>query len=458
MSPVAGVNRFTVPLVDSLLSAIVRTDGDVLVLHVGERPYVVAPTRIVPLLSRPLTAQAVNGIVEEVLSPDSLQSLKDVGAVEQELPAVAGPERFTGLAAQCGSEIWLEIRRHRASAVPPPRLEARPRLVSSNDAIREVPPRPAELAAEAAFDWQVLTTGGREATAGQEAPPSTESPTAGFAQPPPANSFEPPPPSPVEPFDWQQVVDAALPSANAQVATAAHSFNAPAVERAVSQPEPPTASFPEPPRVSLVEPSSGLSGGPHHNQPAVGAVDRRSDEGGVGERGALPGEMTSVLAQPGGPAPPGAPHQSVAGEQTAPQPTNPPVSGSTARVARENLHLEILEDLARGLIHVPGINAAVVLTHDGFVIEGASRGGRLDAEAVAAAVSSTLGPVGVMGRELGAGEISKAMFEFEGATVMLSRVSADILLAVVAEVGASLGNIRLQVKKRTSEVEQAMGF
>ena len=30
------------PLVDSLLTAVVRSDGDALVLHVGEKPYVVA--------------------------------------------------------------------------------------------------------------------------------------------------------------------------------------------------------------------------------------------------------------------------------------------------------------------------------------------------------------------------------------------------------------------------------
>ena len=37
------------PLVDSLLTAVVRSDGDALVLHVGEKPYVVAASGPVEL-------------------------------------------------------------------------------------------------------------------------------------------------------------------------------------------------------------------------------------------------------------------------------------------------------------------------------------------------------------------------------------------------------------------------
>ena len=46
-------------LVESLLSAIVRSDGDALVLHVGERPYVVAASGQVELSARALTLDAM---------------------------------------------------------------------------------------------------------------------------------------------------------------------------------------------------------------------------------------------------------------------------------------------------------------------------------------------------------------------------------------------------------------
>jgi hypothetical protein len=42
-------------LVPSLLQAIVRVDGEALVMHAGDKPYVVSPTGQVDLASRGLT-------------------------------------------------------------------------------------------------------------------------------------------------------------------------------------------------------------------------------------------------------------------------------------------------------------------------------------------------------------------------------------------------------------------
>ena len=50
-------------LVPSLLQAIVSVDGEALVMHAGDKPYVVSPTGQVDLASSGLTLDAVNGIV-----------------------------------------------------------------------------------------------------------------------------------------------------------------------------------------------------------------------------------------------------------------------------------------------------------------------------------------------------------------------------------------------------------
>ena len=50
-------------LVPSLLQAIVSIDGEALVMHAGDKPYVVAPSGQVELASKGLTLDAVNGIV-----------------------------------------------------------------------------------------------------------------------------------------------------------------------------------------------------------------------------------------------------------------------------------------------------------------------------------------------------------------------------------------------------------
>jgi len=121
-----------VSLVESLLTAIVRLEGDALVMHVGEKPYVVTTSEAasayrgplswgqVELSTRTLTVDAVAGMLAQLLPEEQRKALVDVGAVEYALPehpAVAG--RFTVIAARGGDDIWLEIRHLRPVPVAP---------------------------------------------------------------------------------------------------------------------------------------------------------------------------------------------------------------------------------------------------------------------------------------------------------------------------------------------------
>jgi twitching motility protein PilT len=102
-------------LVQSLVTAIVRADGDALVLHVGERPYVIAPSGTIELSAHGMNLEAMSGMLGQLLPPESLKALKDFGAVEHELapiPAMHG-DRYTVVAARGGDDVWIELRRHR---------------------------------------------------------------------------------------------------------------------------------------------------------------------------------------------------------------------------------------------------------------------------------------------------------------------------------------------------------
>jgi twitching motility protein PilT len=109
-----------VALVHSLLTAIVRADGDALVLHAGERPYIVAPSGQSELASRALTLDAMTGMLGELLPPEARQALDEFGAVQHDLlpSASAQDEAFTVVAARGGDDIWIEIRRHRGKTTP----------------------------------------------------------------------------------------------------------------------------------------------------------------------------------------------------------------------------------------------------------------------------------------------------------------------------------------------------
>jgi len=105
-------------LVRSLLTAIVRADGDALVMHVGERPYVVASAGPIELSAHGLNLEAMSGMLSQLLPPEALANLDEFGAVEHELAsdAAVNGNRFVVVAARGGDDIWIEIRRHR----PPP--------------------------------------------------------------------------------------------------------------------------------------------------------------------------------------------------------------------------------------------------------------------------------------------------------------------------------------------------
>src|SRR4029078_10550386 len=104
-------------LVPSLLQAIVHVDGEALVMHAGDKPYVVSPTGQVDLASRGVALAAVNGIVNQLLPMDLQHVLDEFGAVQYELPAVSEfpGEHFTIVAARGGNDLWVEIRPQGAS-------------------------------------------------------------------------------------------------------------------------------------------------------------------------------------------------------------------------------------------------------------------------------------------------------------------------------------------------------
>src|SRR5689334_23550973 len=102
-------------LVPSLLQAIVKVDGEAMVMHAGDKPYVVSPTGQVELASRGLTLDAVNGIVGQLLPSEIQNALEEFGAIQYELSALPEfpSEHFTVVAARGGDDVWVEIRRRR---------------------------------------------------------------------------------------------------------------------------------------------------------------------------------------------------------------------------------------------------------------------------------------------------------------------------------------------------------
>ncbi|HUE88722.1 MAG TPA: ATPase, T2SS/T4P/T4SS family [Vicinamibacterales bacterium] len=219
-------------LVESLLTAIVRADGDALVMHVGEKPYVVASAGPIELSTQGLNLQAMAGMVAQLLPAELQRALTEFGAVEHELASTAAMhgDRFTVVVARGGDDVWIEIRRHRrvrpetAPAAGPPPVEAPPpaEVPSLGDA-----PALAEVPALA------------EMPASDEVPPADAprveaSPAPGIVEPPPAVEA----PLEIESVDVPVAEVPAETSADAPVAAAAPQAAPMPVQEAASAFEP----------------------------------------------------------------------------------------------------------------------------------------------------------------------------------------------------------------------------
>jgi hypothetical protein len=77
--------------IESLVAAVLKENGDGLVMHVGERPYVLSPNGSTNLSERTLTVDAMKGVLNDLLSPADQETLDDIGAVEREIASKDAP-------------------------------------------------------------------------------------------------------------------------------------------------------------------------------------------------------------------------------------------------------------------------------------------------------------------------------------------------------------------------------
>src|SRR5688572_32909852 len=103
MTPWHSGSRREAPLLlalaDSLLSAIVRADGDALVMHVGERPYVVVGQGPLHISTHELTLDTTVQMMTQLLTAEALASLE------------RSEERRVG--KECRSRWWAHCMRER---------------------------------------------------------------------------------------------------------------------------------------------------------------------------------------------------------------------------------------------------------------------------------------------------------------------------------------------------------
>src|SRR5579862_6176121 len=100
-----------------------------------------------------------------------------------------------------------------------------------------------------------------------------------------------------------------------------------------------------------------------------------------------------------------------------------------------------LKNLLQEFVGVEGVKAAVVISSDGFVIEGETNGTGMDNDAVGAVVSVGIGSSAVMAIELQVVDIAQTIFDCAKGVVVVTFVAANACLALVSDGSANVGNL-----------------
>jgi predicted regulator of Ras-like GTPase activity (Roadblock/LC7/MglB family) len=112
----------------------------------------------------------------------------------------------------------------------------------------------------------------------------------------------------------------------------------------------------------------------------------------------------------------------------------------------------VLAELAR----VDGVAAALVVGRDGFLIGGVSAEEDLDLEDVGAVTASAVGASEILSADLRRGQLVSVMLEYEGGVVVVAPAGPEAMLVVVTTGSATLGRVRLEVRKRRAAVVEAL--
>ena len=127
-------------LLPSLCAALERAGGQRLIMRAGERPHVLAGDRRHDVATAVLSVNAVEALVDQILSSDSRRALAERGSVEEVLNTPAFPQPLTARAERVGDDFCVELlvttSQPETEPVPVSKPDHEPQPVA---AIEEVP-------------------------------------------------------------------------------------------------------------------------------------------------------------------------------------------------------------------------------------------------------------------------------------------------------------------------------
>ena len=124
--------------------------------------------------------------------------------------------------------------------------------------------------------------------------------------------------------------------------------------------------------------------------------------------------------------------------------------GSEGIVTMDGLN-RLLDEIVDG----PGINFAMLVSSDGFVVENSS--GASEAEEIAGStVSSILRTLKVIGEDLESGKAEQVLVKYDKGWLVINSITSDVLLVTSLTNRANMGWIRYALKRNKQKIVEKL--
>jgi uncharacterized protein len=117
--------------------------------------------------------------------------------------------------------------------------------------------------------------------------------------------------------------------------------------------------------------------------------------------------------------------------------------------------VDLKQTLSR-FLSIPGVRLAVLVGRDGLMIEGLTRDGKEDMEAVGALMTSGLNTAEALGQEIVRGNVVGVLHEYEHGLVSVDPLGDFALMVTMFDNAASIGRVRHMVKTSRTEILEAL--
>jgi|SRR5579875_609865 predicted regulator of Ras-like GTPase activity (Roadblock/LC7/MglB family) len=124
-------------------------------------------------------------------------------------------------------------------------------------------------------------------------------------------------------------------------------------------------------------------------------------------------------------------------------------------VLAEEKMVDLKQTLSR-FLSIPGVRLAVLVGRDGLLIEGLTRDGKEDMEAVGAIMTTGLNTAEALGQEIARGSVIGTLMEYEHGLVSAEPLGDFALMVTLFDNAASIGRVRHMVKASRNEILEAL--